>query len=133
MRLLISVLTSLLALAAGTPVYGDCGGDVTLSGAYGFIQHPEGNGFYGNLEDCLWTIHPATPGTSVNIRFLRFSTEATYDFVVLYQGLTVQPSTLVAAYTGNSLPLPIEIPGESLAIHICQVAPQLSASLPMTR
>jgi hypothetical protein len=60
-------------------------------------------GNYANNLNQTITFRPATAGNSVKVDFTEFATEATYDFLFIYNGPLIT-SPLLGIYDGNSLP-----------------------------
>jgi hypothetical protein len=60
-------------------------------------------GNYANNLNQTITFRPATAGNSVKVDFTEFATEATYDFLFVFNGPLVT-SPLLGRYDGNSLP-----------------------------
>lgn len=60
-------------------------------------------GNYANNLNQTITFRPATAGNSVKVDFTEFATEATYDFLFVFNGPLVS-SPLLGRYDGNSLP-----------------------------
>ena len=76
-------------------------------------------GAYGNYANCTWAIQVPAAG-SVTLTFSKFDTETDYDFVFVYDGLSVN-TPLLAKLTGqqlsgSSLPQPITSSSGSMLI-----------------
>ena len=80
-----------------------CAGLTTLTSQNGLFNDgsfPQLN--YADNANCQWLIQP--PGALfVNLQFNYFSTEATYDFVNVYQGAN-NNGILLASFSGNNIP-----------------------------
>ncbi len=85
-----------------------CSGNQTLTTPTGTITDGSGNSNYGNNSNCSWLIQPAG-ATSVSISFSQFATEASNDFVSIYNG-TNSSGTLIGSYSGTTIPSTINIP-----------------------
>lgn len=79
-----------------------------------FTDTGEEIGGYKNNENYTFTIAP-TGASSVKLTFESFSTEASYDFLRIYDGPTTA-STLLGTYSGTTLPPVITSSGGSLTI-----------------
>ncbi len=79
-----------------------CATNVVLTDASGSLSDGSGSYNYNDMTTCNWTIEP--PGaTSITLSFNKFETEPTLDFLKIYDAST-SPSTLLATYSGNSIP-----------------------------
>jgi len=72
---------------------------VNRTGASGIIFSNK-NGSYSNNMDCHWNL---SSNTNLKLVFFRFRTEASYDFVYVYDGGSAS-STLVGNFHGRSRP-----------------------------
>lgn len=72
---------------------------ITTATHEGFIGCPYG---YGNNVDSEWSINALTDFI-IRVDFLSFNTEASYDYVRIYDGPTTS-DPLVGSYSGSSLP-----------------------------
>lgn len=89
-----------------------CGGN--------FVDAAGPSANYANNSNVTTTICPTNPGEIVTVTFTSFSTEANWDGLYVYDGNTVNPSTLIASanpagnvpgglagsYWGNTIPGP---------------------------
>lgn len=83
---------------------GGCGVASTLTQCGGTFADPGGTGNYAANSNCTQTICPGTAGQCVTIQFTAFNLENNFDFLRIYNGSTVSPATLVATYTGTTVP-----------------------------
>ncbi|XP_035846915.1 enteropeptidase [Sander lucioperca] len=84
------------------PLPADCGGPFDLwepNSTFSSLNYPQS---YGNEAKCLWTLH-AAEGRSLQLHFLDFDVEATYDVVEVRDGAGPH-STLLAVLTGSDGP-----------------------------
>ncbi|XP_039633777.1 enteropeptidase [Perca fluviatilis] len=84
------------------PIPADCGGPFDLWEPNSTFSSPNYPQSYGNEAKCLWTLH-ATEGRSLQLHFLDFDVEATYDVVEVRDGAGPH-STLLAVLTGSDGP-----------------------------
>ena len=77
-----------------------CAGNTTVTASGTILT--EGAGTYANNMNCYWLI-TAPVGYLVNVAFLTFSTEASYDYVRLYDGSSTA-ATLLGQLSGTTLP-----------------------------
>ena len=82
------------------PVY--CSGITQLMQATDTFSDGSNNHNYNNGTICRWHIKPSN-GLPVRLFFTNFKTETGKDFVKIYDPST-SPSTLLATYSGNSIP-----------------------------
>ena len=75
---------------------------VTRSSSSGIIFSNR-NGLYNNVMNCQWQLSSTA---NLELRFFRFSTEANYDFVYVYDGGSTS-SPLIGNFHGSSLPAAI--------------------------
>jgi len=79
-----------------------------------FTDTGEEIGGYRNNENYTFTIAP-TGATSIKLTFDSFNTEASFDFLRIYDGPTTA-STLLGTYSGTTLPPVINSSGGSLTL-----------------
>uniref|UniRef100_A0A3B3V4R9 Transmembrane serine protease 15 n=1 Tax=Poecilia latipinna TaxID=48699 RepID=A0A3B3V4R9_9TELE len=84
------------------PIPPDCGGPFDLWESNSTFSSPNYPHSYGNMANCLWTLH-ASAGQNIQLHFLDFDVEATYDMVEVRDG-TGSNSTLLAVLTGSAGP-----------------------------
>ncbi|KAI3374082.1 hypothetical protein L3Q82_022648 [Scortum barcoo] len=84
------------------PIPADCGGPFDLWEPNSTFSSPNYPQSYGNMASCLWTLH-TSKGLNIQLHFLDFDVEATYDVVEVRDGAGPN-STLLAVLTGNSGP-----------------------------
>ncbi|KAM4726936.1 enteropeptidase [Anableps anableps] len=84
------------------PIPADCGGPFDLWEANSTFSSPNYPHSYGNMANCLWTLH-APEGENIQLHFLDFDVEATYDMVEVRDGAGPK-STLLAVLTGSTGP-----------------------------
>jgi Zn-dependent metalloprotease len=78
-----------------------CSGGNILSNSSGTISDGSGTSNYGNNQLCYWTIAPPC-ATSVTFSFSTFSTEASYDGVIIFDDLGA--TNQIGVYSGNTIP-----------------------------
>ncbi|KAF7653605.1 hypothetical protein LDENG_00081100 [Lucifuga dentata] len=86
------------------PIPPDCGGPFDLWEPNTIFSSPNYPQSYGNEAECRWTLH-ATEGRNIQLHFLDFDVEATYDVVEVRDGAEPN-STLLGVFTGSSSPAP---------------------------
>ena len=59
---------------------------------------------YGDNKDYTMTIMPALEGNKISVNFIDFSTEATYDYLYIYNSTTTSNSSLIGRYSGAVSP-----------------------------
>nr|XP_043898970.1 enteropeptidase [Solea senegalensis]XP_043898971.1 enteropeptidase [Solea senegalensis] len=84
------------------PVPADCGGPFNLWEPNSTFSSPNYPHAYGNKAQCLWTLH-ASLGQNIQLHFLNFDVEATFDVVEVRDGAGLN-STLLAVLTGSRGP-----------------------------
>ncbi|XP_029704118.1 enteropeptidase [Takifugu rubripes] len=84
------------------PIPVDCGGPFDLWEPNSTFNSPNYPQSYGNKAKCLWTLH-TTEGRNIQLHFLDFDVEATYDMVEVRDGAGPD-STLLAVLTGSEGP-----------------------------
>uniref|UniRef100_A0A8D3CL81 Enteropeptidase n=1 Tax=Scophthalmus maximus TaxID=52904 RepID=A0A8D3CL81_SCOMX len=80
----------------------DCGGPFDLWEPNSTFSSPNYPHSYGNKAKCLWTLH-TVQGQNIQLHFLDFNIEATYDVVEVRDGAGPN-STLLAVLTGDDGP-----------------------------
>ena len=78
----------------------------------GIIESNQINTAYTNNMDCQWNI---SSNAVLELVFLRFNTEASYDYVRVYSGGSLS-SPLIGTFTGSSLPAPITSSSNNLYV-----------------
>ncbi|XP_038144247.1 enteropeptidase [Cyprinodon tularosa] len=84
------------------PIPADCGGPFDLWEPNSTFSSPNYPHSYGNMAKCLWTLH-APEGQNIQLHFLDFDVEATYDMVEVRDGAGPN-STILAVLTGSTGP-----------------------------
>nr|XP_046266540.1 enteropeptidase [Scatophagus argus] len=84
------------------PMPADCGGPFDLWEPNSTFSSPNYPQSYGNNALCLWTLH-TTEGRNIQLHFLDFDVEATYDVVEVRDGAGPN-SLLLAVLTGSDGP-----------------------------
>ncbi|MEQ2276017.1 hypothetical protein XENORESO_012407, partial [Xenotaenia resolanae] len=84
------------------PIPADCGGPLDLWEPNSTFSSPNYPHSYGNMAKCLWTLH-ALQGQNIQLHFLDFDVEATYDMVEVRDGAGPN-ATLMAVLTGSTGP-----------------------------
>ncbi|XP_074466647.1 enteropeptidase-like [Sebastes fasciatus] len=84
------------------PIPADCGGPFDLWEPNSTFSSPNYPQSYGNKAQCLWTLH-AAEGQNIQLHFLDFDVEATYDMIEVRDGAGPN-STLLAVLTGRAGP-----------------------------
>ncbi|KAF0022908.1 hypothetical protein F2P81_024889 [Scophthalmus maximus] len=84
------------------PIPADCGGPFDLWEPNSTFSSPNYPHSYGNKAKCLWTLH-TVQGQNIQLHFLDFNIEATYDVVEVRDGAGPN-STLLAVLTGDDGP-----------------------------
>ncbi|KAG7199007.1 hypothetical protein KM043_013159 [Ampulex compressa] len=73
----------------------------------GTIQSPQKDGYYGNDEECTWTIR-APPGHVVQLTWVSFNLEnyrnCRNDYVSVYDNYTTSESSLLGTFCGTRMP-----------------------------
>ncbi len=77
----------------------------------------DGEGFYEENVHCEWLIRAPDPNMTITLTFSEFETECTYDFLTIYDGDSF-PSTVLATFSGNLLPAPVQAKSGSMLIHL---------------
>uniref|UniRef100_A0A3P9JRW9 Transmembrane serine protease 15 n=2 Tax=Oryzias latipes TaxID=8090 RepID=A0A3P9JRW9_ORYLA len=84
------------------PIPPDCGGPFDLWEPNSTFTSPNYPQSYGDGAECLWTLH-AEKGQNIQLHFLDFDVEATYDVVEVRDGAGLN-STLLAVLSGSDGP-----------------------------
>uniref|UniRef100_UPI0037E86DE2 enteropeptidase n=1 Tax=Semicossyphus pulcher TaxID=241346 RepID=UPI0037E86DE2 len=84
------------------PIPVDCGGPFDLWEPNSTFSSPNYPQSYGHEAECLWTLH-TSEGQNIQLHFLDFDIEATYDVVEVRDGVGPN-STLLAVLTGSDGP-----------------------------
>ncbi|CAL8362160.1 unnamed protein product [Lota lota] len=82
----------------------DCGGPFDLWEPNSTFSSPNFPQNYGNKANCLWTLH-AREGWNIQLHFLYFDVEATFDLVEVRDG-SGPDSRLLGVFTGTDRPSP---------------------------
>lgn len=90
------------AVGIGNDPNSFCSGTTSLTTSIGTITDGSGSANYGNNSTCKWVIAPAG-ATQISLNFTTFNTEASYDFVRVYNGPD-DTSPLLGTYSGSTLP-----------------------------
>ncbi|XP_030010157.1 enteropeptidase [Sphaeramia orbicularis] len=85
------------------PIPADCGGPFDLWAPNTTFSSPNYPHSYGHEAECLWTLN-ADEGHNIQLHFLDFDIEATYDVVEVRDGAGPD-STLLAVLTGSDSPI----------------------------
>ncbi|XP_070773322.1 enteropeptidase [Enoplosus armatus] len=94
--------TNVLPPTTTPPLPADCGGPFNLwepNSTFSSSNYPQS---YGNKAKCLWILH-TSEGRNIQLHFLDFDIEATYDIVEVRDGAGPK-STLLAVLTGSDGP-----------------------------
>ncbi|XP_068436981.1 enteropeptidase [Clinocottus analis] len=84
------------------PMPADCGGPFDLWEPNSTFSSPNYPQSYGNKAQCLWTLH-SDEGRNIQLHFLDFDVEATYDVLEVRDGAGPD-SPLLAVLTGSAGP-----------------------------
>ncbi len=99
----------------GTYPYG-CSGMKTISNSTsGTIEDGSHTDDYSANSNCSWLIAPLDSIKSIKLTFHRFNTEAGNDLVRVYGGTTTS-DTLLATYSGSTLPSNLNYNGNKMLI-----------------
>uniref|UniRef100_A0A8C9RVS8 Transmembrane serine protease 15 n=1 Tax=Scleropages formosus TaxID=113540 RepID=A0A8C9RVS8_SCLFO len=79
----------------------DCGGPFELWEPNSTFSSPHYPSAYSNDISCVWTLH-AAKGKNIQLHFLDFDVEATFDTVEVRDGVG-EGSTLLGVFTGSNL------------------------------
>ncbi|KAK9537077.1 hypothetical protein VZT92_006813 [Zoarces viviparus] len=88
--------------ATPPPIPADCGGPFDIWEPNSTFSSPNYPQSYGNEAQCVWTLH-AGEGRNIQLHFLDFDVEATYDVVEVRDGAGPN-SNLLAVLTGSAGP-----------------------------
>nr|XP_019962453.1 PREDICTED: enteropeptidase [Paralichthys olivaceus] len=94
--------TNVPPMTTPAPIPTDCGGPFDLWEPNSTFSSPNYPQSHGNKAQCLWTLH-TVEGQNIQLHFLDFDVEATYDVVEVRDGAGSN-STLLAVLTGNDGP-----------------------------
>jgi hypothetical protein len=89
-----------------------CSGTIPLALSTAAIGIGDGPGDYTNSVSCTWVVSASGP---ITLRFSEFSTEASYDFVKLYDG-TASSAPLLGRYSGTAVPAAVTSTGGALTV-----------------
>jgi hypothetical protein len=78
-----------------------CTGSVTVPYTFGTIEDGSGPSNYGNNANCQWLIDPTEVVSKISISFNAFTTEASNDKVIIYDGDNTSAPVL-ATYSGST-------------------------------
>ncbi|KAM3869022.1 enteropeptidase [Diretmus argenteus] len=84
------------------PIPRDCGGPFDLWEPNSTFSSPNYPQSYGNRANCLWTLH-TREGWNIQLHFLDFDVEATYDVVEVRDGAGSN-ADLLGVFTGSDTP-----------------------------
>ena len=90
------------AVGIGNDPNSFCSGTTSLTASSGTFTDGSGSANYGNNYTCKWVIAPAG-ATQISLNFTIFNTEASYDFVRVYNGPD-DTFPLLGTYSGSTLP-----------------------------
>ncbi len=90
------------AVGIGNDPNSFCSGTTSLTASSGTFTDGSGSANYGNNSTCKWVIAPAG-ATQISLNFTIFNTEASYDFVRVYNGPD-DTFPLLGTYSGSTLP-----------------------------
>ena len=88
--------------------YGSCSG--TYDNIQKTIKTPNYPEKYGQMDACEWDIK-TTPGYGVELKFLDFVVENTFDYLEIYDAMDASSPKLLRNLTGTKLPNNIVSPG----------------------
>ncbi|KAM7373803.1 hypothetical protein PAMP_006506 [Pampus punctatissimus] len=94
--------TNVPPLTTTPPIPADCGGPFDLWEPNSTFNSPNYPQSYGNKAQCVWTLH-AVQGRNIQLHFLDFDVEETFDFVEVRDGAGPN-STSLAILTGSDGP-----------------------------
>jgi len=92
-----------------------CSGDLTLTGSQGVFS--DGSGRYRNSLDCQFKLQPSTAHTVVRVVLTELELLDDGDRLEVYDGLSTT-STLLASYTGDTLPASITSTGSAMLVRL---------------
>ncbi|KAL0994008.1 hypothetical protein UPYG_G00116690 [Umbra pygmaea] len=90
--------------SAPPPMPRDCGGPFDVWEPNSTFSSPNYPHSYGENASCLWTLH-AKEGWNIQLHFLDFEVESTYDIVEVRDGAGPL-SVLLGVFTGSNTPFP---------------------------
>lgn len=90
------------AVGIGNSPNSSCSGITNLTSSSGTLTDGSGLSNYDNNSSCKWVIAPAG-ATQISLNFTTFNTEASYDFVRVYNGPN-DTFPLLGTYSGSTLP-----------------------------
>jgi Metallo-peptidase family M12/Secretion system C-terminal sorting domain/CUB domain/Fibronectin type III domain len=93
--------TSEIVTSATAPAAGWCDGATAF-------KDTGNNSNYPNNQHVVRIIKPDSAGQYATVSFNSFDIEAEFDFMYVYDGLGVNPSTLVGTYSGSDVPGPFQ-------------------------
>lgn len=115
MKLRAILLFSLCGLLFPTVVKSQyCSGVTTLTAASGSFSDGSGTNNYTDNSNCQWLIQPSG-ASSITLSFTSFETEASFDFVEIYDGTTTA-ATLLGSFSGTLLPSPVTSTGGAILV-----------------
>ncbi|KAJ8347859.1 hypothetical protein SKAU_G00264480 [Synaphobranchus kaupii] len=85
------------------PIPPDCGGPFDLWEPNSTFSSPNYPNSYGNKASCAWTLHTGE-GKNIQLHFLDFDVEATFDMVEVRDGAEGN-SELLGVFTGRDAPI----------------------------
>ncbi|MDD3875031.1 MAG: C10 family peptidase [Bacteroidales bacterium] len=86
----------------GNPITSYCNGTTILTQPSATFNDGSGSNDYKNNTDCSWLISPPDSAV-IKLTFQSFNTQASYDFVKVYDGATTS-APLLGSYSGTTLP-----------------------------
>jgi len=97
---------------APTPAVPTCGGTTYLVASQTPIQISDGSLDYPSNKYCVWVV---TGNGKISVKFSLFETEASYDFVKIYDGASAN-SGLLKSFSGTSTPGLVTSNGNAMTI-----------------
>ena len=97
-----SVRQAWYAVGIGNSPNSSCSGTTNLNASSGTLTDGSGSANYDNNSSCKWVIAPAG-ATQISLNFTTLNTEASYDFVRVYNGPD-DTFPLLGTYSGSTLP-----------------------------
>lgn len=85
-----------------------------LTAATGSLSDGSGTSNYDNNSNCSWLIAPPF-SSSITLTFTNFDTETSNDIVSIYDGID-NTGTLMATYSGSSLPAAVTVNGSTMYV-----------------
>jgi len=95
---------------------GYCSGPKTLTDVVGSIE--DGSGIFNNYKNnasCSWLIAPEPNISNIKLAFDFFDTEASKDFVKVYDGDNIN-APLLGTFSGSNIPTAITISGKKMLV-----------------